>query len=228
MTLMQMKKHAVIALAVAAGALSPQPLTRAADAGQPAQRAGEGRLAAVRERMQETARELNLTDEQKQKLQTIVRERMEKLRDLRQDNSLTREEKMGKFRAAREEINAEVKKLLTPVQFQEWQASRGVLAGGAARPGVRLQEGIRELNLTDEQKQQLRPLYQEQMEKMRGLWQDNSLSRTEKLEKAKTLHKEMAPKLKKVLDAKQYARWEKQVSQWMEQAQQRLTGQRDN
>jgi len=228
MTLMKINKQTVVALAVAAGALSLQPLTRAAESREPAQRAGEGRLAAARERMQETARELNLTDEQKQKLQSIVRERTEKLRELRQDNNLTREEKMEKFRAAREEINAEVKKVLTPEQFQKWQARRGALAGGAARPGARLQEGIRELNLTTEQKQQLRPLYQEQMEKLRELWQDTSLTMAEKLEKAKALHKEMAPKLKKVLDAEQYARLEKQVSQWMEQARQRLTGQREN
>ena len=228
MTLMKINKQTVVALAVAAGALSLQPLTRAAESREPAQRVGEGRLAAARERMQETARELNLTDEQKQKLQSIVRERTEKLRALRQDNNLTREEKMEKFRTAREEINAEVKKVLTPEQFQKWQARRGALAGGAARPGARLQEGIRELNLTTEQKQQLRPLYQEQMEKLRELWQDTSLTMAEKLEKAKTLHKEMAPKLKKVLDAEQYARLEKQVSQWMEQARQRLTGQREN
>ena len=85
--------------------------------------------------MQETAKELNLTDEQKQKLQTIVRERMEKLRDLRQDNNLSREEKMEKFKAAREDITAEVKKVLTPEQFEKWKAKQGPMAESPGQAG---------------------------------------------------------------------------------------------
>ena len=123
--------------------------------------------------MQETARELNLTDEQKEKLQTIIREQMEKLRDLRQDNSLSPEEKREKFKAAREEIIAEVKKVLTPEQFEKWKAKQGQLAGECTgRRVARLQEAIKDLNLTDEQKEQLKPIYQEQMEKLRELYQD--------------------------------------------------------
>ncbi len=223
-----MNKQTVIALAVAAGALNLQPLTRAAEGKGPAQPAGEGRLAAARERMQETARELNLTDEQKQTLQSILRERMGKLRDLRQDNRLTREEKMEKFKAAREDITAEVKKVLTPEQFEKWKARQGGLAEGASRPGARLQESIQALNLTNEQKERLKPIYQEQMEKLRELRQDNSLSMAEKLEKLKGMRQEIRPKLKKVLDAEQYAKWEKEFNRWVEQLRQRFQGQKEN
>ena len=102
-----------------------QSLTRAADNKEAARPAGGDRLGALRERMQDTARELGLTPEQKEKLQTIVRERMEKLRDLRQDTSLSPQEKREKFQTALEETTAEVKKVLTPEQFEKWKAKQG-------------------------------------------------------------------------------------------------------
>ena len=118
---MNMTKHTLIALAAVAGVLNLQPLTRAADTNEPAVSAAGGRLAAQRARMQETARELNLTDEQKEKLQAIIRGQMEKLRDLRQDTSLSQPEKAEKFKAIREDIIAEAKKVLTPEQYAKWE-----------------------------------------------------------------------------------------------------------
>ena len=149
----------------------------------------------LRDRMQDTAKELNLTDEQKNKLQVIIRGQAEKLRDLRQDTSLAPEDKKEKLRALREEITAEVKKVLTSEQFEKWRAKQGQLAAGGGAPLARVQEAIKDLNLTDQQQEQLKPVYQEQMGKLRELYQDTSLSIPEKLEKLKGMHKEIAPKL---------------------------------
>lgn len=223
-----MKKHTLIALAAVAGALTLQSPARAADTNAAAPTAAGDRVAAVRERMQETARELNLTAEQTEKLQTIIRERMGKLRELRQDNSLSAEDKKAKLKAAREEIVAEVKKVLTPEQFEKWKARQGLLGGGETRPFARLQEAIKDLNLTDAQKEQLQPLYEEQLVKLRELYQDNSLSMAQKLEKLKALQLEVAPKLQKVLNAEQYAKWEKDLKQWLEQLQQRFQDAKQN
>jgi periplasmic protein CpxP/Spy len=225
---MNITKHTLIALAAVAGVLSLQPLTRAADTNEPAPSAAGGRLAAQRERMQEIARELNLTDEQKEKLQAIIRGQMEKLRDLRQDTSLSQPEKSEKFKAIREDIIAEAKKVLTPDQFEKWQAKQGQLVGGAGGPLARIQGAIKDLNLTDAQKEQLKPIYQEQMEKLRDLHQDANLSIPEKLTKLKAMNKEIAPKLKKVLDDEQFAKWEKDVNQWLEQLQQRFQDAKQN
>jgi Spy/CpxP family protein refolding chaperone len=226
---MNMTKQTLIALAAVAGVLNLQPLTRAADTKEPAPPAAGGRLAAVREQMQNTARELSLTDEQKEKLRIIIREQTEKLRDLRQDTTLSQPEKAEKFKALREDIIAEARKVLTPEQFEKWRAKQGPLAGGAGeRPLEKLQGAIKDLNLTDEQKEQLKPIYQEQMVKLLGLQQDNSLSIPEKLEKLRAMNKEIAPKLKKVMDAEQYAKWEKDLSQWLGLLQQRLQNAKQN
>jgi Spy/CpxP family protein refolding chaperone len=223
---MKMTQNTLIALAAVAGALTLQAPARAADDKEPAKPAAGDRLGALRERLEETAKELNLTDEQKGKMQDIIRERLTKLRDLRQDASLTQEDKQAKFKTMREEITAEAKNVLTPEQFEKWKEKQGTLfAGqGGGGPQARLQELIQELNLTDEQKEQLKPLYQEQMEKLGDLRQDNSLSGAEKLEKVKAMQKELAPKVKKVLDAEQYAKWENKAKQWLEEMGQRVGG----
>jgi len=218
-----------IALAAVAGALSLQSPVLAADTNAPALPGGGSRVGGLRERMQETARELNLTDEQKEKLQGIVRDHLEKLRDLRQDTSLSAQDRKEKLQALRDDIQAEVKKVLTPEQFEKWKAKQGQAAGGSTeRPFARLEGAIKELNLTDDQKEQLKPLYQEQMEKLRDLHQDTSLSIPEKLEKLKAIQKEIAPKLKKVLDAEQYAKWEKSATEWIAQLQQRFQDAKPN
>ena len=217
-----MTKHTLMALATVAATLTLQPPARAADTSQPAPPAPGDRPAALREQMQETAHELNLTPEQTAKLQSIVRQRTQKLRELRQDDSLSPEEKRQKLLAAREEIISEVKNVLTPEQFEKWKARQGQAAGGVVRPLARLQQAINDLNLTDEQKEQLKPLYLEQMVKLRDLYQDTTLSMAEKLDKLKSIHQEAAPKLRKVFNADQYAKWEKDITQWLDQLKRHL------
>ncbi len=223
-----MTKHLLIALAALAGTLTLQPLARAATTNDSTTPATSDRAGAMRDRMQDTARELNLTPEQTAKLQTIVRERMEKMRAVRQDTSLSSEERREKFQAGREELLAEVKKVLTPEQFEKWKAKQGLQTGGGLRPMARIQEAIQDLKLTDDQMQQLTPVYLEQMEKLRDLYQDSSLSMAQKVEKLKAASKEVAPKLKKVLDAEQYAKWEKNSAQFLEEVQQRFQGRKQN
>ena len=56
-----MTKHLLIALAALAGTLTLQPLARAATTNDPTTPATSDRAGAMRDRMQDTARELNLT-----------------------------------------------------------------------------------------------------------------------------------------------------------------------
>jgi Spy/CpxP family protein refolding chaperone len=225
---MNLTKQLLVALAAVAGSLSLQPLARGATTNAPAAPATGDRAGALRERMQDTARELNLTPEQTAKLQTIVRQRMEKMRALRQDTSLSSEERREKLQAGREELLAEVKNVLTPEQFEKWKARQGFQTGRGMRPMERIQAAIQDLKLTDDQMQQLTPVYLEQMEKLRDLYQDSSISMAQKLEKLKAASSEVAPKLKKVLDADQYLKWEKNSAQFLEEVQQRFLGRRQN
>jgi Spy/CpxP family protein refolding chaperone len=220
--IMNMPKQTLLLLAAVAAGLSLQPLAQATDETQPTPPAAGDRLGALRERMQETAKELNLTDEQKEKLQAAFREQFGKLRELHQDTSLSQADRMEKFKAIRDEITAEAKKVLTPEQFEKWKQKQGQLGGQGGGPFARLQEAIKDLNLTEEQKEQLKPLHEEQMAKLRELHQDSNLSVSEKVEKLKAILKDVAPKVKKVLDVEQYGKWEKSINQWLEQLQARF------
>ncbi len=125
---MQTIKPLLPAALALAGMLSLQPTARAAEpsaAAQPAtatvQPAQDERGAAIRERMQEVARELGLTDTQKEQFKPILKAEFAKKKALREDQSLTRLEKLEKLKAIRAELLPQVKEILTPEQLEKWQ-----------------------------------------------------------------------------------------------------------
>ena len=66
-----------------------------------------------------------------------------------------------------------------------------------------------ELNLTDDQVAKLKPVMQEEGKKLRELRSDTTLSREDKLSKVKTIHQDLAAKVKPILTTEQYSKWEK-------------------
>lgn len=227
---MKITKCSLITLLVITGALSLPLRARAQTTKDkaPAKPAAPEGATARRERLQQIATELKLTDEQKEKIQTLVRDRMEKLRALRQDNTLSQPEKKEKLKAAGEAMAAEIKKMLTPEQFANWKEKMGQMFGQGQGPRERVQEAIKELNLTEEQKEKLKGVYQGSIEKLRDLRQDSNLSLQEKLEKLKAMRKEIEPEVKKAMDAAQYEKWQKSVDQWLELLQKHFQGQKEN
>ena len=117
-------KPVLFAAVALAGILSLQPKARATETSAAAQPVKEERGGAIRKRMQKVAMELGLTDEQKQRLQPILREEWTKLKALRDDQSLTRLEKRKKLQAMREELLPQLKGVLTPEQLAKWQQLR--------------------------------------------------------------------------------------------------------
>ena len=67
------------------------------------------------------AKQLDLTDAQKPKVEAIRKNATEKGRALREDTSLTPEEKRAKAKAIREDTATQMKGVLTPEQFAKWQ-----------------------------------------------------------------------------------------------------------
>jgi hypothetical protein len=140
---------------------------------------------------------------------------MQEMRELWQDQNLSRQEKLEKFKAVQAEMQPKLKEILTAEQWEKWQKQRGT----QDRAG--LQDALKDLNLTDEQKEELKPLWQEQAEKVRELRQDKSLSPQEKMAKVKAIQEEMEPKLKQVLTGEQFEKWQKQRERMREQARDR-------
>jgi Spy/CpxP family protein refolding chaperone len=86
------------------------PPAGAPPAGQPP-RAGFDRMAE----------QLNLTADQKPKVQAVLDGQRQKVRDLRGDASLTPEDRRTKMKAIHEDTTTQMKAILTPEQFDKWQ-----------------------------------------------------------------------------------------------------------
>ncbi len=128
--------------AIALGTLvaSATPAIAQDAAGKPATTppaGGPGGAPGARgERMQKVMDDLNLTDEQKQKLQTIRQEQGPKMREIWQNNDLTPEQKREKMKPLQEAMNTKVKEILTPEQFEKWQKiQQNVAPRGGRGPG---------------------------------------------------------------------------------------------
>jgi Spy/CpxP family protein refolding chaperone len=62
---------------------------------------------------------LNLTDEQKAKLQPILAEENQQLQTLRSDTSMTQEQKVSKANEIRQTASPKIRAILTPEQLQK-------------------------------------------------------------------------------------------------------------
>jgi len=66
-----------------------------------------------------------------------------------------------------------------------------------------------DLKLTDEQKTKVKEVFKNRAEKGRAIHEDSSLSQEQKREKQKALMEESNKKMKEILTAEQYEKWQK-------------------
>lgn len=115
-----MKKSLLFAIALGAVlALGP--------AAQAQEKKREGRQT-VEERLKQLTEALKLTDEQKTKLEPILKEEGEKLRAIFGDANASREDKGKKMQEARKDIAAKVKAVLTPEQAEKYEKLQAEIA----------------------------------------------------------------------------------------------------
>ena len=70
------------------------------------------------------AQQLNLTPEQKAKVLPILREEGPKIQAIKNDNSMSRMQKMQAVRAIHQQNDPQMKAILSPEQYQKLQAIR--------------------------------------------------------------------------------------------------------
>ena len=63
---------------------------------------------------------LNLTDDQKPQVQSILKAQGQKMMEIRQDDTLALDDKRAKAKALRDDTNAQLKNILTADQYQKW------------------------------------------------------------------------------------------------------------
>ncbi len=77
--------------------------------------------AGGRANMEKILGQLNLTDDQKEKVKPILKDQMEQMKALRGDTSLTPEDRRGKVKDIHQATNAKLKTIFNTEQIAEWQ-----------------------------------------------------------------------------------------------------------
>jgi len=72
------------------------------------------------------------------------------------------------------------------------------------------------LNLTDDQKAKLKPILQDQMQQMKAVHEDSSLSREQKRDKLKSIHESFGDQIKAVLTPEQQTKFKQMRQEQME------------
>ena len=115
---MKMTKTLALA-AVVAGALLAGSTLRAQDASTDKHPGSPGMRG--RPNVEQIAKELKLTDDQKTKLEAAIKDQQTKMKALREDTSLSKEDRHAKMKEIHEGFMTSVKAILTPEQLEKWQ-----------------------------------------------------------------------------------------------------------
>lgn len=96
------------------------PSVQAADRSEARKAAPVERAMRFRDHVRKVASELDLTDAQKQELRAIFQKEREALLELRDNDSLTRKEKIAALREIRSRVLDAIKGVLTVEQWETW------------------------------------------------------------------------------------------------------------
>jgi periplasmic protein CpxP/Spy len=114
---------ASMAIIAAAGLLSLSPsLTAQTTSNQPPAARRGGRGMTVEDQLNRFTEQLKLTDEQKPKVKAVLEEQDKKRQELRGDTALSQEDRRTKMRAMREDLNKQMKGILTADQYKQFEA----------------------------------------------------------------------------------------------------------
>lgn len=78
------------------------------------------------------ANQLGLSEDQKTKAKPVFEEMRQKMADLRKDTTLSQADRRAKMKEIRDDINAKLKEIFTPEQYDKWMKG----PGGGRRPGA--------------------------------------------------------------------------------------------
>ena len=150
------------------------------------------------------AQKLNLTQQQQDQLKPVFEKQHQQMLAIRNDASLSQDQKKEKIQALHQDTQAQIKGVLTPEQQTQWAQMKAQgkqhMAGHRKEMGARLAQ---KLNLSAQQQEQLKPVFQKQHEQARAIWQDNSLTQDQKKEKMQALHQETQAQLNSILTPEQ-------------------------
>jgi Spy/CpxP family protein refolding chaperone len=154
------------------------------------------------------AQELNLSDQQKTQMQSLMQNQRQQVQAVRNDSSLTAQQKQDKLKQLRESNHHQVMAVLTPEQQQKWQQFRSEHKGmGKGGMGGGMGPMAR-LNLTPEQKTKLQPIFQSSRQQMQAVRNDASLTPEQKQAKIREIRQNTQSQVNGILTPEQQQQWQ--------------------
>lgn len=170
---------------------------------------GGARFQGMGERIKAGTASLELSDEQKKKVDELVAEMEKKVQELRAGG--VGESFREKLMALRDEGQEKIKAILSEEQFRKFteamQQQGGLGGAGAGRPGAmlqNLQQAMSQLDLTEDQKTKLQAMRQDVQKKLEELRPQLQNGPTPELrEKMRGIFEEMQTQMKEILTPQQ-------------------------
>ena len=137
------------------------------------------------------AQQLNLTQNQQTQIGNLLQTQRQQAQSIRQDTSLTPEQKQEKINQLRQSTHKQVLGLLTPEQqskLKQLQKGRG---------------GMAALNLTPDQKSKLQPIRQQMRQQVQAVRQDSSLTPQQKRDKIREIRQDAMAQMNAILTPEQ-------------------------
>ena len=120
-----------------AGGMPPQEPTAPSNppnqGGAPSGR--PGRAGIVENRLENLSKQLNLTNEQKEKIRPLLQHEVERIRQVRNNSNLTQAEARSRMEMIRRNTNQRIAEILTPEQKKRWREMRQERQGGNPEGG---------------------------------------------------------------------------------------------
>jgi Spy/CpxP family protein refolding chaperone len=159
----------------------------------------------VNKRLSKMTEALQLTPDQQSKMKDILSDEWTKQQAIRSNTSLSQQDARTQMQELRKSEHDKMQSVLTPEQLEKAKQLRKEHGGkgGRGMAGKRMGFMARELNLTDAQKAQLKPMFQQQREQMQALKADTSLTQDQKREKAQQIRAEGRKQFLSVLTPEQ-------------------------
>lgn len=155
-----------------------------------------------KEHAQQMKKELGLSAEQETSMKAIKDKYHPQIKAIKENTSLTKEQKQAKIKPLKESKQAEIKSVLTPDQYTKFQELK------KNKPHAKHKDKVLDkLDLTDDQQSKMKALNQEYHPKMKAIRTNASLADTEKKKQIKALKKNKDSEIGKILTPEQLKKY---------------------
>lgn len=181
----------------------------------------EGRKSAMKEHHQQLTEDLKLSEEQSEAWKAVHKEYRPKIKAIRSEEGLSKEQKKEKARVIKAEMDTQLKAILNPEQAAKWEAmkaERKAQHKGKSK-AKRHEEMATTLGLSEKQTAAWLEIHEKYDAQKREIKEDDSLSDEARQKKMKSVRQQEKEAISKILSPAQLEQLKKLKADHKEQRQ---------